>query len=203
MRKHTRFSPLAAAVALGIAATPSAAQQHQQHQMQHGPMPTAGLRAELIKDVETLESRFLALADAMNGKYDWRPGAGVRSVSEVFMHVAGGNFLLPSMAGVQPPEDMRAADMNAMMGKMQELEKVTDPVKVKETLQHSFMHAKHAIAQVPDDQLDATTKMFGQDATKRQVLNLIVTHLHEHLGQSIAYARVNGVVPPWSAAGGM
>ena len=200
MHKHTRLSPLAAAIALGVAALPAAAQEHAMHQ---GAMPTSGLRAELIQDVEALESKFLGLADAMQGKYEWRPGAGVRSVSEVFMHVAAANLVLPSMAGVQPPEQFRAADMQATIAKMQELEKVTDPARVRETLQHAFTHVKHAIAQVPDDQLDAKTQIFGHEGTKRQVLTLLVTHMHEHLGQSIAYARANGVVPPWSAAGGM
>ncbi len=77
-------------------------------------------------------------------------------------------------------------------------EKETDPEALLAGLEHSFTHARHAIAQVPDDQLDDAVTMFGQDATKRQVLLLVVTHMHEHLGQAIAYARMNGVAPPWS-----
>ena len=55
---------------------------------------------------------------------------------------------------------------------------------------------------VPDAQMDAAVTYFGQPNTKRGVLVSIATHAHEHLGQSIAYARMNGVVPPWSQAGG-
>jgi uncharacterized damage-inducible protein DinB len=206
MRHHqcaARRAAIHAALALAVAALPAApalAQQPAGGHAAHGDvaMPTSGLRAELIRDVEQLERKFLGLADAMVGKYDWRPSPGVRSVGEVLMHVAGANFMLPTMAGIAAPQEMGGSDMQAMMGKMREMEKVSDPAKVKEQLQHSFTHAKHAIARVPDDQLDQMTKMFGRDATKRAVLNLLVTHMHEHLGQSIAYARANGVTPPWS-----
>lgn len=198
MRTHRPLPRLVAPLAFALCAAAPAAAQHAGGHEHAAQMPTSGVRAELIADVENLESQYLALAEAMKGKYDWRPGEGVRSVSEVFMHVAGANFMLPTMVGVQPPEEFRAADPRAGMAKMQELEKLTDEAEIAEHLRHSFQHVKHAIAQTPDDQLDAPVKMFGQDATKRRVLTLLATHMHEHLGQSIAYARTNGVVPPWS-----
>lgn len=212
MRMHrnvVRRAPLGLAAGLVVVlAAPALAQQGAGHGQAHGragdhagAMPAAGLRAELIRDIEGLERKYLALADAMAGKYGWRPGDGVRSVGEVFAHVAGANMMIPTFFGVQPPERYAAADTRQLMAKLQELEKLTDEAAVKEALRHSFMHAKHAVAMVPDDQLEAMTKMFGQDATKRAAMTLLVTHMHEHLGQSIAYARTNGVVPPWSAAG--
>ena len=193
-------APLALAAALALAA-PAAAQQAG-HDHGAAAMPTTGLRAELIRDVTTLERQYLMLADAMTGKYGWRPGEGVRSVGEVFMHVAGANYMVPTMAGVQPPAGMPSGSLQEMFGRMQEMEKVTDEAQVKAALRESFAHARHAIASVPDDQLDGMVKLFGQDATRRRVLTVLVTHMHEHLGQSIAYARTNGVTPPWSQAGG-
>jgi uncharacterized damage-inducible protein DinB len=193
-------TPLAAAFALALA-VPAAAQPGQGH----GPgtaMPAAGLRAELIRDVESLERKYLGLAEAMTGKYGWRPAEGVRSVGEVFMHVAGANYMLPTMCGVEPPAAFGADDAQGAMARMQEMEKVTDEAQVHQALRDAFAHARHAIAAVPDDQLDAMTKLFGRDATKRAALSLLVTHMHEHLGQAIAYARTNGVIPPWSADGG-
>ena len=65
-------------------------------------------------------------------------------------------------------------------------------------LEKSFAHLKKAMAETPDARLDSTVKFFGQDRTVRQVWIATTTHLHEHLGQAIAYARSNGVVPPWS-----
>ena len=198
----TRFSsrPLLLAAALALAATPALAQEHGEHGSMS--MPESGLRAELIRDVERLEGRYVALAQAMTGKFGWRPAAGVRSASEVFMHVAGANFMLPTMVGVAPPSSFKTgSSMQEAMAAMQALEKETDEAKVIEALKHGMKHARHAIAMTPEDQLDAPTKLFGQDATKRAVLVLLVAHMHEHLGQSIAYARSNGVVPPWSAGG--
>ncbi|HLU25858.1 MAG TPA: DinB family protein [Longimicrobiales bacterium] len=186
---------LTLAVGLGLGASLAIARPAvaQEHAHQHMAMPTSGLRAELIRDVEQLEQKYVGLAEAMRGKYGWRPADGVRSVSEVFMHVAAANFTMPSMAGIQPP---RAEELPAPP---RELEKVTDEAKVLEVLKHSFMHARHAIARVPDAELEAAVNLFGREATKRAVFMTIVTHMHEHLGQLIAYARMNGVTPPWSA----
>lgn len=188
-------------LAVFFAAAPLAAQQPGGHEHHNMAMPTSGIRAELIRDVEGLEKRYLALADAMKGKLSWRPAQGVRSAGEVFMHVAGANFMIPTMAGVQPPQSMRAPTLQQGMAKMRELETMADEAKMREMLQHSFMHARHAIAMTPDAQLDTPTQMFGQETTRRGVLHLLVTHMHEHLGQSIAYARMNGVTPPWSTDG--
>jgi uncharacterized damage-inducible protein DinB len=202
IRSLMRTSFLTAIAAGALLSAPAAAQQPAAAGGQPAA-PTSGYRAELIRDLNTLERRYMALATAMSGKYGWRPGEGVRSVGEVFMHVAGANFALPLMAGVQPPaEKFAARDMKGAFEMMGQWEKVTDEAKVKEALAGSFQHARDAVARTPDASLDEMTKFFGQDATKRAVLQALVTHLHEHLGQSIAYARSNGVVPPWSASGG-
>lgn len=153
---------------------------------QHAEAPSEGLRAELIQDVQQLQERYVGLAQAMTGKFDWRPGDGVRSVGEVFGHVANANFMIPSMAGAE----RGMADRN--------FEQETDESAIVEGLEHSFTHAVHSIASIPDSELDAKVTMFGREATKRQVLTLLVTHMHEHLGQAIAYARTNDVTPPWS-----
>jgi uncharacterized damage-inducible protein DinB len=154
----------------------------------HGDMamPTSGLRAELIQDIEGLEAKYVGLANAFSAEqYAWRPGEGVRSVREVFEHIVGANFMIPGMAGVQAddPASLEGDEAKAEVG---------------EALEHAFRHARHAVAMTPDAALGDEVEMFGQPATKRQVLTLLVTHMHEHLGQLIAYARTNGVVPPWS-----
>ena len=168
------------------AVAPAAAQQHDDHDMDHPAAPTEGLRAEWIQDLEQLEEKYTALAEAMGEHWTWRPGEGVRSVGEVFGHVANANFMFPTMVGIEPEM------------KPENFEKV-DAASTVEGLRHSFMHARHAISEVSDEALDEGATLFGQPATKRQVLTMMVTHMHEHLGQSIAYARTNGVAPPWSA----
>jgi len=163
-----------------------------QEQPKAAATPSAsGLRAELVKQCNEVEKKFVDLAQAMpQEKYGWRPGEGVRSVSEVYMHVVGANFFIPKFAGVKPPE-----------GLSRDMEKtVTEKAKVVKMLKESFEHVRQALLSKSDADLDSPAKLFGQETTVRDVLLTTVTHMHEHLGQSIAYARMNGVVPPWTAA---
>ena len=152
---------------------------------------TAGIRGEYIKSIADVEQKAVSLAEATpDKKYAWRPGKGVRSVSEVYMHMAGANFILPSFAGVKAPE-----------GLSPEMEKtVTEKAKVVEALKSSFAHVKKAIENTPDADLDNTVKTFLGDMSVRNLYLAAVNHGHEHLGQSIAYARMSGVTPPWTAA---
>jgi uncharacterized damage-inducible protein DinB len=151
--------------------------------------PTSGLRAEFLFNISGVERELVSLAEKMPAeKYSWRPGEGVRSVSEVYMHIAGGQFLYASVLGVPIPT-----------GFDQNFEKVyTDKAKVVEWLKLSFANVKQAAINLSDADLDQTVKIFGREGTKRSVLLRSMSHGHEHLGQSIAYARMNHVTPPWT-----
>jgi len=150
----------------------------------------AGLKAELLAELTGVEKKLVDLAQAVPAeKYGWRPGDGVRSVSEVYMHVAGANFMLPSLMGVKPPEGIDPG-----------MEKtVTDRAKVVEMVKKSFDHTRKAVESTPLADFDKKIKYFGREGTVRSLFLLLVNHAHEHMGQSIAYARINGVTPPWSA----
>jgi uncharacterized damage-inducible protein DinB len=154
---------------------------------------TSGVRAEILRQIGDAQQKLIALAEAMPAdKYGWRPGEGVRSVGEVFLHVAGGNYLIPSIWGVKPPEgvDVRGLEKNA-----------GDKAKVVEALRKSFDHARQAIQSAPEADLEKKVSIFGQDGTSREAFMIVGSHAHEHLGQAIAYARMNGVAPPWSRGG--
>lgn len=154
--------------------------------------PKSGFRAEFIKNISDVEKKLVSLAEATpQDKFTWRPGEGVRSVSEVYMHVAGSNYYFLAMVGVKPPAMDRDAE-----------KKVTDKAKVVEMLKASYAQVKQAISNLSDADLDKKTKMFGQDATYREVYLVVLSHAHEHMGQSVAYARMNGITPPWSMAEG-
>ncbi|MEJ7616302.1 MAG: DinB family protein [Pyrinomonadaceae bacterium] len=128
----------------------------------------------------------IALAEATpKYKYSYRPGEGVRSTSEVLMHVAGGNFMISQFIGAKAPA-----------GVGREMEKMADKAKVVDALKQSFEQVRQAVLNASDADLDKATKLFGRDATYRSVMLLLATHAHEHLGQAIAYARMSGVVPP-------
>jgi uncharacterized damage-inducible protein DinB len=152
------------------------------------PPKPAGFRAEFIADLDDVQEKITQLASSVPAdKYTWRPAPGVRSISEVFMHIAGGNYFLMTFVGAEAPADIP-----------KDIERVTDKPTVLTELKKSFDVLRRVVANEPDADLDKTVNMFGKQATHRYVFTTILNHLHEHLGQSIAYARMNGVVPPWS-----
>lgn len=149
--------------------------------------PKTGVRAELLHDLDDLQKKILSLATAIPAdRYAWRPGRGVRSVSEVYMHMAGGNYTLVSFVGDHPMLDTRT------------FERITEKPRVIEELRRSFDYLRDTIINTSDADLDKMIRMFGNDSTERAAFMMALNHLHEHLGQSIAYARMNDIVPPWS-----
>ncbi len=170
------------ALALPLLAAPAAVRAQ-------APTAAAAFRTEYLKQLDDTEKKLVSLAEAIpQEKYSYRPMAGVRSISEVYMHIAGADMMIPNALGLKPPAPM-ARDAET---------KVTDKKEVVAALKASFVHARAAAAAVQDEDMGAPVKLFGQDNTKLGVLFLMAYHLHEHLGQSIAYARAVGVVPPWS-----
>ena len=103
------------------------------------------------------------------------------------MHIAGGNYFLATFLGKQAPADMP-----------KDLEKITDKGQILAELRRSFDHIRAAAMNASDSDLEKAVQMFGAKTSQRGVFVTMLNHLHEHLGQSIAYARMNGVVPPWS-----
>lgn len=159
---------------------------------------TAPLVVTLLKDVEEVGTKLVALAKAVPAdKYDWRPGAGVRSIREVMLHVASDNYLLPALAGTPAPS-VTGIDLKDFKS-VERFEKRALPRdSVVAELERSFTFLGNAMAKTSADKLASTVNMFGQKSPLQDLWISTTTHLHEHLGQSIAYARSNGVVPPWS-----
>jgi uncharacterized damage-inducible protein DinB len=156
------------------------------------PTPgVSGYRGEVLAEVSIQEDKFARLAEAIPAeKYSWRPAPGVRSIAEVFLHVAAANYNLPKLIGTPPPAglDIRTLEKST-----------TDKAKVLATLKDSFAHARKAIVNMPDTDLEKSLDWFGGKNTERGILLFMTRHTAEHLGQSIAYARINGIVPPWTA----
>jgi uncharacterized damage-inducible protein DinB len=184
-----RFARVLPPLVLTLALASSAA--HGQTTAAPAPSTPAmsGLRSDVIWQLTDVEKKLVSLAEAIpQDKYGWRPGPGVRSISEVYMHVAGGNYFLATFLGAKMPE-----------GFSRDMEKtVTEKARVVEALKKSFDHARKAVEATPDSDLDKKVKFFGQEPSERMMMIVLVSHGHEHLGQSIAYARTNGVAPPWS-----
>ena len=150
----------------------------------------AEARAELLAQFEASAAKFVALAEAMPAdRFGWSPGEGVMTVAQVYGHVARYSYYYPSSAmGVAAP---------AGVG-LDTLERMTDKAQLVAQLRQSAEYVRQAVRQMPDEQLARGTTLYGRDVPQWSVLLQLVAHMNEHLGQSIAYARTNGVVPPWS-----
>ena len=113
----------------------------------------------------------------------------MRSVGEVYAHIAGANYGVARALGTQPPAGFDFKALNAA---------AADKARTALALKESFAHFRRAILTLNDADMDKPQKMFGRQTTLRGSFILITGHYGEHLGQSIAYARVNGIVPPWT-----
>jgi uncharacterized damage-inducible protein DinB len=155
-----------------------------------GTPGVSGYRSEVLAEVMIQEDKFTRLAEAIPAeKYSWRPSPDVRSFSEVFLHVSAANYNLYQLVGTPPPAgfDVKGFEKST-----------TDKAKVIATLKDSFAHGRKAITAMSDADLEKSLDWFGGKNTQRGILLFIVRHAAEHLGQSIAYARFIGVVPPWT-----
>jgi uncharacterized damage-inducible protein DinB len=153
------------------------------------PAPSGAFRAEYLAEVNDVGKKLVDLAEKMPAdKYSWRPAPGVRSVGEVYVHVASANSNYAGVLGGTRLE-----------GVTRDTEKtLTDKAKIVELLKKSIENVKAAAGNVNDADFDRKVKLGNRDVSERQMLFRVLNHMHEHLGQSIAYARSNGITPPWS-----
>jgi uncharacterized damage-inducible protein DinB len=137
-----------------------------------------------------VSQQLIALAEATHAdKFAWRPAAGVRSTSEVYMHIVLANFYLLSVTGPKMPADLK-----------EDAEKtVTSKPEVIKWLQRSLDAVKEAHSRENPKDLERKVHIFDRDATVDGMYLRIIVHANEHMGQLVAYARMTGVVPPWSA----
>jgi hypothetical protein len=153
------------------------------------------VRKEYLLDLDTLQSKFLALAQAIPAdKYSWRPAPGVRSVGEVFMHVASEYYVYTPMSFGAARSPAIAKGQPAMDA----FEKMSTKDDVLKHLKEGFAYATTAVNGLDPSTLTGTKKLFGGDYTIVATSDGMLADMHEHLGQLIAYCRMNGIKPPWS-----
>ena len=141
---------------------------------------------EFVGQLDYVEGKLLQLEGAMpQDKMSWTPADGVRTTAQIYLHVAEANYFLGTKMGGKMPEN--EIDMS-----------IADKDKVAEILKASFENAKTLAAKVTAEDLNKTVKTPFGEMTMRNLMISLLNHSHEHLGQGIAYARMNGVVPPWS-----
>ena len=198
MTTKSRMSVLAAVASITLGAC---AQNSEPAAPAATPTPVAAgpnLMKDLMGDVEGVEKKMVDLAMAMpEGSMAWTPGAGVRSVKEVVLHVASDNYLIPSlMGGAIPPETKIVATDFATLTAYEKQPIKRDSAVAE--LKASFAHLKRVMAADSAASMSTEVDFFGTKMSRQAAWIGAVTHLHEHLGQSIAYARSNKIVPPWS-----
>jgi uncharacterized damage-inducible protein DinB len=184
LRHSTALSALLFLVAVPLAAqdaiTPAAATE---------------IRKQFLTDLDTLQSKFLALAEAIPAeKYSWRPAEGVRSIGEAFMHVAAEYYVFAPMAYGATPSTVVERSREGM----QKFEAMSSRDEVLKHLKESFAYTKQQLEALEPSAIAGARRLFGRDRTIVETTSLMSGDLHEHLGQLIAYARMNGVKPPWS-----
>jgi|SRR5687768_2499789 len=168
--------------ALGLAAAASVSAQV-------APKGT-GFKAEYLAELSVAEDHIVRLAEKIPPeKYTWRPAPGVRSISEVLLHLAGSNFNLPRVLGVAPREGMVGVDYATS---------ITEKTAVVKALKESFVFLRTGIEKLTDADADRKMAFFDGENSYRGMLYFFTRHTGEHTGQLIAYARFNGIVPPWN-----
>jgi uncharacterized damage-inducible protein DinB len=181
-RRHAMRTACLAVIALAVGSAEVALAQTD-------PRMPRGLRDGLLARFDDATGKVLQLAEAMPAEtYTWRPRPGVRSVSEVLIHIAQGNYYTAEDAGVKRPSGFRPDAESAVTAKPQVIAYV----------KQAGDHLRRALAALTESDLRKPATAFGQETSYGNVYLFGVSHVHEHLGQLVAYARQSGVVPPWS-----
>jgi uncharacterized damage-inducible protein DinB len=159
------------------------------------PAPNSGPAADLLLPFSELEEHVIALAKAVpEEKYGWRPAEGVRSIREAFLHIAYGNQLMLNISNGVPKDALNKQIEEQLKREKEPLSKE----QVIEALTGSFKTIREALQTASAGSLGRDVDFFGTATTRRAVLTSLGAHIAEHEGQLIAYARMNGIVPPWS-----
>lgn len=151
---------------------------------------SAAFKAEFLRHYNTSARKFLALAEAMPAdRYTWQPDDDAMSVADVYMHIVRYNYNHPhTYLNAALPDGV---DLDAMQG-------VTGKREVLDHLNASVAYVKEVAGKLDEEALRTPTRLYGRETEGWGVLFQLITHMNEHLGQSIAYARMSGVTPPWS-----
>ena len=152
--------------------------------------PSYDMKGQALVDLEVVQKKFVALANAIpTDKLVWRPSPDARSFAEVFLHVAGERYGILSMMGAEKPAgfDGKAFEKST-----------TDRAQIVGELNKSWTFAQTTIQGMTNAEFAKLLPKLGPQANAGDVVYILVADAHEHLGQAVAYARENGIVPPWT-----
>lgn len=175
-------------MALGAGANPAIA-QNSDNSADH-TAPSYDMKAQSLVDLARVQQKFVALANAVPAdKYNWRPMEGSRSFAETFLHVAGERYQILALGGVTPPASFHDKGFD---------KSTTDKAQIIDQLNQSWDFAQKTINAMSNADFAKLIPKLGPQANAGDVIYILVADAHEHLGQVIAYGRMNGIVPPWT-----
>jgi len=152
--------------------------------------PSYDMKAQSLADLAAVQKKFVSLANALPAdKYTWRPMEGSRSFAETFLHVAGERYQILALGGATPPASFHDKDFD---------KSTTDKAQIIDQLNQSWDFAQKTINDMTNADFAKLLPKLGPQANAGDVIYILVADAHEHLGQLIAYGRVNGIVPPWT-----
>jgi uncharacterized damage-inducible protein DinB len=152
--------------------------------------PSYDMKAQSLADLQAVQKKFVDLANAIPAdKFTWRPSADSRSFAEVFLHVAGERYGILGLMGATPPA---AIDRKTFE------KSTTDKARIVDELNKSWEFAQKTINGMSNADFAKLLPKLGPQANAGDVVYILVADAHEHLGQLVAYARENGIVPPWT-----
>lgn len=152
--------------------------------------PSYDMKAQSLADLQAVQKKFVDLANAIPaGKLTWRPSADSRSFAEVFLHVAGERYGILELGGATPPSGFDRKTFE---------KSTTDRARIVDELNKSWEFTQKTINGMTNADFAKLLPKLGPQANAGDVIYILVADAHEHLGQLVAYARVNGIVPPWT-----
>lgn len=182
---------IAAFVALSVGAVGMFAQTPEPAAAADHSVPSYDMKAQSLVDLERVQKKFVDLANAVpSDKFSWRPSPDARSFAELFLHVAGERYQILALAGAAVPADFNGKTIE---------KSTTDKAEVVAELNKTWEFAQRTINAMSNADFAKLLPKLGPQANAGDVVYILVADAHEHLGQAVAYARVNGIVPPWTA----
>jgi uncharacterized damage-inducible protein DinB len=155
-----------------------------------------GFCAEFMGQIQFVQGRLMDLQKAVpQHHYNWRPAEDIRSIGEVYLHTALANYYFIKFAGYELPSDI---DIEVGQEKWQE--QTSDKNEINKILERSFAELQTTAQKITEADLEKSVHAFGMDMSLRNLMVSSLNHMHEHLGQSIAYPRSNKITPPWTAS---
>lgn len=152
--------------------------------------PSYDMKGQSLVDLQVVQKKFVDLANALPAdKFNWRPSPGSRSFAEVFLHVSGERYGILSLMGATPP---------ASYDRKTYEKSTTDKARIIDELNQSWEFAQKTINGMTNAEFARLLPKLGPQANAGDVVYILVADAHEHLGQTVAYARENGVAPPWT-----